>query len=123
MTKFVSLSTEDRDLGIVEADRAHEAAQSAANQEGATVTVRHPTTDKVIKRVKPTTTKKAKGKVAAKAPAKVARKTTGKGKVARRLPSPPPRRRPPTVPPGSRAVWWWKSSSWPAAPRVSAPPN
>lgn len=79
----VMLATEDRDLGIVPAATARQHAQDAANEEGKTVTLRHPETDEVIGTVEPTTpapeAPKAKGR---KAPAnKRAKATKAKASV------------------------------------------
>lgn len=94
----VMLSTTDHDLGLVPAKTATSTAQQEANTTGKPVTVRHPVTDKVIRTVKPKTSKaaakakpaakaakangKAKAKPAAKAKAKAT--TTAKPKADRK---------------------------------------
>ena len=50
----VVLATDHRDC-IVPASKADEIAHDLADQHGQTVTIRHPVTDRVIRRVKPTT--------------------------------------------------------------------
>jgi hypothetical protein len=73
----VALVTADQELGLVNASTATKRAQSEANALGQTVTLRDPTSDKVIKTVRPT--KQAKAKIAAeKAAKKAAAKRTAK---------------------------------------------
>jgi hypothetical protein len=79
--QFVSLSTEDRDLGIVEKSEAKASAQRFADKEGETVTMRDPTSDKVLGKVKPTT--KGKAAKTTKAAAKPTRKAKGAVKAAK----------------------------------------
>ena len=49
----VVLATLDADLGLVPSEKAKAEAQVAANEVGQTVTLRDPTTDKVLATVKP----------------------------------------------------------------------
>jgi|GraSoiStandDraft_4_1057263.scaffolds.fasta_scaffold604807_1 hypothetical protein len=73
----VNLATADQDLGLVPAKTAAKHAQEVANETGKAVTVRHATTDKVLRTVKP---KKANGKAkpAAKAKSKAKAKPAAK---------------------------------------------
>jgi hypothetical protein len=58
-----------RRAGLVPANKAKASVQEAANEEGQPVTLRDPTTDKVLGKVKPKAAKATKrAKAAAKAP-------------------------------------------------------
>lgn len=71
----VMLSTEDNDAGLVPASKAKAEAQALADETGASVTVRDPISDKVLKTVKPK-------QGAKKMQTSPSTKTTAKPKVA-----------------------------------------
>ena len=64
----VLLATADTELGLVPSKTASAQAQKAANEEGKSVTVRHPVTDKVLATIMP---QRAKAKPAAKPAAEI----------------------------------------------------
>jgi hypothetical protein len=78
----VQLSTADKDLGVVPANKALTSARELANELKQPVTVRHPVSDKVIKTVKPTKAKRPV-KAAPKGAAKVSKAKAPKAKVAK----------------------------------------
>lgn len=80
----VMLATEDKDLGLVPAKTAKVEAQKAANEEGKPVTMRDPTTDKVLGTVKPA--KGPKGAPKARKVAKVAKVARKAGKARKATP-------------------------------------
>jgi hypothetical protein len=83
MQKAVLLATTTAELGLVPANTAKATAQEAANQQGQSVTLRDPVSDKVLSKVRPTKAKPAKGK-AKVAPAKKA--TTARTKPGKAAP-------------------------------------
>jgi DNA-binding IclR family transcriptional regulator len=52
-TTYLLLTVEDADLGIRVGADARKRAREVANETGQTVSLRHPTTDKVVAVVKP----------------------------------------------------------------------
>jgi hypothetical protein len=79
----IALATADTEFGHVPADTAKEEAKTIANDEGKAVTLRHPVTDEVLGKVKPSPKKPAK----AKAPAKPKAAKPTKAKAAAKKPA------------------------------------
>jgi hypothetical protein len=82
-TATIALATIDNDFGHVPAETAKAEAQTLANEEGKTVTLRDPVTDKVLGKATPTKAKKAPGKPAGKGKGAAKVKKAAKAKPAK----------------------------------------
>jgi hypothetical protein len=78
----VTLATADTEFGQVPANKAEAEAQTLANEEGKTVTVRDTVTDEVLAKVKPAKKAKAAPKAAPKAKKAAPKKAAPKAKKA-----------------------------------------
>jgi nucleotide-binding universal stress UspA family protein len=80
----IALATADTEFGHVPADTAKEEAKTIANEEGKAVTLRHPVTDEVLGKVKPSPKKPAKAKAPGQAQGSQADQGQGQGQEASR---------------------------------------